>query len=218
MNKNRIRALVAAMIPATVQAHCDTADGPAVTDGRRALATGNINYALKWIPADGEAELRQVFDKAQQIRPLGEEAAELADRLFLETLVRLHRLAEGVGFTGILPTGTAIDPVVAAADAALALGSDAGLLPMVPEERRAELDRRFLSAVALAEYDVDDVDAGREYLAAYVDFFKYAEGEEHEHHGRGHQSHEHHPHGQPTHEDLALAGFVPSAHGHTCGH
>ena len=198
MVKNRIRALVAKAMPATVHAHCDTADGPAVTDGRTALATGNINYALKWIPADGEAGLRQIFDKGQQIRPLGGEAAEVADQLFLETLVRLHRLAEGVGFTGIQPTGTAVDPVVTAADAALSLGEDADLLPLVPEERRAELDRRFRTAMALGEFDVDDVDAGRRYLTAYVDFFKYAEGEDHEHHG---------------HEE-----FVHSAQSKSCGH
>ncbi len=198
MNINRIRALVAKAMPVTVHAHCDTADGPAVTDGRRALETRNVNYALKWIPADGEVELRQAFDKAQQIRPLGEEAAELADHLFLETLVRLHRLAEGVGFTGIQPSGSAIDPVVVAADAALTSGSTADLLPLVPEERRAELDRRFRTALALGEFEVDDVDAGRRYLAAYVDFFKYAEGEDHEHHGNGQLAH--------------------SAHGNTCGH
>lgn len=198
MTKNRIRALIAKVMPAVVHAHCDTADGPAVTDGWRALESGNVNHALKWIPADGEVELRQMFDKAQQIRPLGEEVAALADQLFLETLVRLHRLAEGVGFTGIQPSGTAIDPVVVAADAALTSGSTADLLPLVPEERRAELDRRFRTALALGEFDVDDVDAGRRYLAAYVDFFKYAEGEDHEHHG---------------HDQLAHSG-----HGNTCGH
>jgi hypothetical protein len=201
MTKNRIRELIAKVMPAVVHAHCDTADGPAVADGRRALETGNVNYALKWIPVDGEDELRQVFDTAQRIRPLGEEAAELADQLFLEALVRLHRWAEGVGFTGIQPTGTTIDPVVVAADAALALGSPEDLLPLVPEERRAELDRRFRTAVALGEFDVDEVDAGRRYLAAYVDFFKYAEGEDPEHQGH---------HG---HADLAHSGL-----GNTCGH
>ena len=111
---NRIVAALAAWWPATVEAHCDTADGPAVTDGRRALSTGNINYALKWIPAEGEVELRDVFDKALKVRTLGVEAAELAERLFLETLVRIHRMGEGVGFTGIQAEGTQIDPVVAA--------------------------------------------------------------------------------------------------------
>src|SRR5665647_917977 len=192
---NRIVTLLAALRPATVQAHCDTAEGPAVKDGRKALATGNINYALKWIPADGEAELRDIFDKALRVRTLGVDAAELADRLFLETMVRIHRMGEGVGFTGIQPVGTRIDPVVTAADEAIAQGSDAVLLPMVPQERRAELDKRFHAVLAIKDFDVDDVAAGRRYLAAYVSFFKYAEGEDHEHHGHERLVHSAHDHG-----------------------
>lgn len=184
-----VARLLSALRPAVVQAHCDTADGPAAQDGRRALETGNVNHALKWIPAEGEAELRDVFEKALRVRAAGGEAAGLADRLFLETLVRLHRMGEGVGFTGLQPSGAQVDPVVAAADAAIASGSDAELLALVPEDRRTGLDERFQAAVALQDFDVDDVDAGRHYLAAYVDFFKYAEGEEH-HHGHE-QAHTH---------------------------
>lgn len=188
----RIRVL-AALTPPTVQAHCDTAEGPAVKDGRAALATGNINRALKWIPVEGEVELRDVFEKALTVRGLGAEAAELADRLFLETLVRIHRMGEGVGFTGIQPVGAQVDPVVVAADEAIAQGSDAALVSMVPEPRRTELDKRFRAALAVKDFDVDDVAAGRRYLAAYVNLFKYAEGEVrgdeqkgHEHLGHGH--------------------------------
>lgn len=188
---NRIVTLLAALKPVTVQAHCDTAEGPAVKDGHKALETGNINYALKWVPADGEAEMRDVFEKALKVRTLGAEAAELADRLFLETMVRIHRIGEGVGFTGIQPVGTQIDPVVKAADEAIAVGSDADLLPMVPQERRADLDKRFQAALAIKDFDVDDVAAARRYVAAYVSFFKYAEGEDHEHHGHEGHGHEH---------------------------
>lgn len=188
---NRIVTLLAAMKPVNVQAHCDTAEGPAVKDGRKALETGNINYALKWIQADGEAEMREVFEKALKVRTLGTEAAELADRLFLETMVRIHRMGEGVGFTGIQPAGTQIAPVVKAADEAIDLGSDADLLPMVPEERRAELDKRFRAALTIKDFGVDDVATARRYVAAYVSFFKYAEGEDHEHHGQAAHAHEH---------------------------
>lgn len=188
---NRIVTLLATLKPVTVQAHCDTAEGPAVQDGRKALETGNINYALKWIPADGEAEMRDVFEKALKVRTLGSEAGELADRLFLETMVRIHRMAEGVGFTGIQPAGTQIDPVVKAADEAIAVGSDADLLPMAPQERRAELDKRFQAALAIKDFDVDDVAAARRYISAYVSFFKFAEGEDHAHHAQTAHSHEH---------------------------
>lgn len=191
----QLATLTSALTPATVEAHCDTFEGPAVKDGLKALETGNVNYALKWIPAAGETELRSVFDKALTVRALGADAAELADRLFLETMVRIHRMGEGVGFTGIQPAGTAVDAVVTAADAAIALGSDAHLLPLAPEERRAELDARFEAALAVKDFDVDDVVAGRRYLAAYVNFFTYAEGEDHDHH-----EHAEHDHVELTHE------------------
>ena len=190
--RRAVTRVLSSLRPAVVQAHCDTADGPAAQDARRALETGNVHHALKWIPADGEAELRDVFEKARRVRTAGGEAAELADRLFVETLVRLHRMGEGVGFTGVQPSGAHVDPVVGAADAAIASGSDEELLPLVPEERRTELDERFQAAVALQGFDVDDVAAGRRYLAAYVDFFKYAEGEDHHGHAHG-AAHTHEP-------------------------
>ena len=52
------------------------------------------------------------------------------------------------------------------------------------DERWDELERRFDQAVALKGFDVDDLAAAREYMEAYVSFFKYAEGHDHDH---GHQ-------------------------------
>ena len=191
-----LRSLLEAILP-SAHAHCDTADGPAVTDGRRALETGNLNLALKWIQSDAEAELAEVFDKARAVRKLGPQAAEVADRLFLETLVRLHRMGEGVGFTGIQPSGTTVDPIVVAADRALDMGEDRELMALAPAERRDELHRRFIVALGKKAFDVDDVPAARDFVAAYVSFFKFAEGEDHEH---GHQAHgtaaDAHHHGQ----------------------
>ena len=185
--RSALTRTLSALRPAVVQAHCDTDDGPAVTAGRRALDTGNVNHALPWIPADGEAELRAVFDRA--LRVLGPEAAELADRHFLETLVRIHRMGEGVGFTGIKPAGTGVEPVVAAADAALVSGDDAAVLALVPDERRARLHELFVAARARRDHDVDDLAAARAWVAAYVAFVKTAEG--HEHAGHEHGGHAH---------------------------
>ncbi len=175
-----------AMIPRRASAHCDTEDGPAVNDGRKALETGNVNHALKWIFPEGEAELRPIFDKAVRVRALGAEAAEVADRYFLENLVRIHRAGEGASYDGIKPTGTVLDPRVVAADQAMENGELKPLLALIPADKHAELQRRFDKARALQQFDVDDVAAGRAYIAAYVSFFKYAEGEEHDH---GHHHH-----------------------------
>ncbi|MEE2032892.1 DUF6448 family protein [Rhodococcus chondri] len=179
------RSLAAALIqPAS--AHCDTEDGPAVQDGRRALETGNPNYALKWVHAEGEEEVRASFDAAQAAR--GRQDADRAARAFLETLVRVHRAGEGAGFDGIQPTGTELPAEVVAADAALDAGTIEPLRGLIPDDRWDELQKRFTVALAKKGFDVDDLDAARDYVAAYVQFFKYAEGEDDHHH---HGSHDH---------------------------
>jgi hypothetical protein len=69
------------LIPRRASAHCDTEDGPTVSDGRIALHTGNINHALKWIMPGGEARLRPILEEAIKVRALEGEAAELADSM-----------------------------------------------------------------------------------------------------------------------------------------
>ncbi|HEX6887025.1 MAG TPA: DUF6448 family protein [Candidatus Nanopelagicales bacterium] len=180
-----VRAL-ARLIVQPADAHCDTEDGPAVTDGRRALASGNINHALKWVSAGSEDEVRGAFAAARAARATGGEVSERAERAFLETLVRVHRAGEGEGFDGIQPTGTALPPQVVAADRALAEGTIDPLRGLIPDDRWPELQRRFDAALAKKGFDVDDLAAAREYVEAYVRFFKYAEGEEHAHTGAHH--------------------------------
>jgi hypothetical protein len=165
----------------TASAHCDTEDGPAATDGRRALETGKVNIALKWVHQSDEEEVRDAFTRAVALRDLSPEARNVADRYFLDVLIRVHRAGEGAGFDGIKPTGAHVPPQVVAADEALSSGRIDPLRGLVEDERWDELERRFDHAVALKGFDVDDLAAARKYMEAYVSFFKYAEGHDHDH-------------------------------------
>lgn len=189
---HRIARSAIGLIVRPASAHCDTADGPAVTDGRRALESGNVNIALKWVLAEGEAEVREAFDRARRVRSAGGEAAELADQWFLENLVRIHRAGEGAGYDGIKPIGTVIPPQVRAADKALDHGSIEPLRGLIDAERWPELEQRFDKALALKRFDDNDLAAARSYMDAYVSFFKYAEGHDHDHHH--HAAHAGHGH------------------------
>lgn len=63
----------------------------------------------------------------------------------------------------------------------------------MPADRFDELAIRFERARAKRNFAVDDVKAGRDFIAAYVSYFKYAEGEEHDHGqltGHGHHHHD----------------------------
>ncbi|QIK72945.1 hypothetical protein G7070_12555 [Propioniciclava coleopterorum] len=193
------------LLPAA-RAHCDTEGGPVVTDGRRSLSDGDLDHALKWIPADAEPELRDVFADAIAVRAMAAQAQRVADRLFLETLVRLHRAGEGVAFTGIERGAVTLPPEVVAADEALVSGDIVPLRELVPPERRDELGRRFAAARALRGYDLSDVAAGRAYVAAYVDFVHYAEGHEHAHEHAAHEhAHDHAGHDADAHPEPAHA-------------
>jgi len=161
-------------------AHCDTMDGPLVKDAQKALSQNNVNIVLKWIPANDEAELKDAFIQTLKVRSLSSDAEKLADKSFFETLVRIHRAGEGVPFTGVKPSGTPIDEKILAADKAIELGNLTPFEGLVPQKEKAELTQLFNHVQSLKKFDVTNVEAGRKYIAAYVQFFKFAEGESHE--------------------------------------
>lgn len=176
-----LTALLMLLSTGITLAHCDTMEGPVIKDAKLALDVNNINYALKWIRETDEAELREAFALTMKVRKLGPEAQTLADRYFFDTLVRIHRNGEGVGFTGVKPAGTPVDERILAADKAMEACNLSPLTGKIPEEMKHELHIRFDKVMSLKNFDVNNVRAGREYVAAYVSFFKFAEGEEHEH-------------------------------------
>jgi len=57
--------------------HCDTRDGPVVKACKKALETGNVNYALIWIPAISEPELKAAFERTLKVRSIGKDAQDL---------------------------------------------------------------------------------------------------------------------------------------------
>lgn len=156
-------------------AHCDTWDGPVIADARAALASGNLAPVLKWVSPAAEAEVRETFSRALAVRALGPEARALADRSFFETVVRLHRAGEGEPYTGIQPAGAEIEPAVAAADRALDDGSLDSLVKLVTAAAERGLRERHARVTQARRRAGESVEAGREYVAAYVDFVHFAE-------------------------------------------
>jgi hypothetical protein len=165
----------ALLLPRAASAHCDTIDGPVVTAAKLALKTGDVTPALKWVRKTDEPEIRVAFVRTLNVRSLSPEAREMADNYFFETLVRVHRAGEGEPYTGLKPAGTEVEPGVAAADKALEVGSADALVKQVTAEVASGIRQRF-AHVQEASKDAElGVEAGRQYVAAYVEFIHYVE-------------------------------------------
>lgn len=168
-------ALALLITPRLALAHCDTLDGPVVSDARTALADGDVTPVLKWVKADDEPEIRKAFDKTLSVRKLDAGARDLADTYFFETLVRVHRAGEGAPYTGLKAAG-AVEPVVAKADLALEQGSGADLAKTIASHVEQGILERFGHASETKKHANDSVDAGRKHVEAYVTYVHYVEG------------------------------------------
>ena len=89
------------------------------------------------------------------------------------------------------PSGTPIDEKILAADKSIESGNLAPLKDKVSKDKLPELIKRFNKVMSLRNFDVNNVAAGREYIEGYVQFFKFAEGEEDEHNPRNIEAGEH---------------------------
>ena len=166
---------VTGLLPAPAHAHCDGLDGPVVRAAEEALAKSDVDLVLIWVPRDDEAEIRAAFARTLEVRKLGPGARDLADAYLFETLVRVHRAAEGASFTGLKPAGRDLGPAIPAADRALESGAVAPLTSLLVEAVREGLLERYRLAREARSYRTDDVAAGRKYIDAYVSFIHYVE-------------------------------------------
>lgn len=177
MKQAWIAALVAAglsLSAGTARAHCDTMDGPLIPEAKAALEAGDVTPTLKWIQADNEAEVKAAFAQAVVVRAQGPEAKELADRYFLETLVRLHRAGEGAPYVGL--KDEPVEPIVALADQALADGSAEAMIQKMNNHLTRAVQEKFNRALEAGKNKDKSVEAGREYVEAYVVYMHFVEG------------------------------------------
>ena len=182
-------------LPAQALAHCDTLDGPVIQDARKALAAKDVTPALKWVSQENEPAVKKSFNEA--LAAVGTKNADAKQQEFFEDLVKIHRAGEGAPFTGLKPAG-AVEPAVAEADKALVSGSSAALVKMVTDAVASGIKERYERAYAAYQHKDDSVAAGREFVAAYVEYTHYVErlylgASPKGAHGEHHEETEHHP-------------------------
>lgn len=161
--------------PTGLSAHCDGMDGPVVKAAKKALETGNISLVLIWVQKQDEETIQRAFEKTLAVRKLNSEAKELADMYFFETLVRIHRAGEGAPYTGLKPAGRDLGPAIPAADQAIDSGSEKVLMKILKENVQEGVLEHFKEALERKKFNENDVERGREFVKAYVEFVHYVE-------------------------------------------
>ncbi len=181
-------------------AHCDGLDGPVVKAAQKALDSGNLSPVLIWVQKRDEPEIEKAFQKTLAVRRLDPQAKELAETYFFETLIRIHRAGEGASYTGLKPAGRDLGPAIPAADKALESGSARALTKILTDAVQDGVGDRFKEVIAKRTFQSDDVEAGRRYVKAYVEFIHYIE-RNYEAAKNPAEGHYPEPQGTPAHKD-----------------
>jgi len=154
--------------------HCDSLDGPVVTAARQALEADDVDLVLPFVPEQAEGEVRAMFASVQPARQHGEAVREVADRLFFETVVRLHRAGEGAPYTGLKPSGLDVGPVIPLAERAIETGSAKPVADYLTDVLNDELKHRLDQVNALATVKDQSLAEARQYVEAMLGFEVYS--------------------------------------------
>lgn len=158
-----------------VSAHCDSYDGPVITDANKALENNNVNLILKWVSESQEAEIKDLFRKTYNLKSGDKEVYAIVEKHFLETLVRLHRETEGAPFTGLKPAGQ-VAPIVKMADNSIETDSVQELTSRFLGHIEKVVNEKFQTVSQLSAQKDNSIEQGRAYVKAYVDYVHLLEG------------------------------------------
>ena len=153
--------------------HCDSLDGPVVTAARQALESDDVQAVLPYVPLRDEDEIRSVFESVREARGSNGQAREVADRLFFETVVRLHRMGEGAPYSGLKPAGLPVGPVIPLAERAIEDGSPKPVVEYLTEVLNTQLEHRLAEVSRLAAVKDRSTADARAYVEAALGFQVY---------------------------------------------
>jgi hypothetical protein len=159
-------------INGSAAAHCDTLDGPVIQDAPKGLETKDVTPVLKWVQAKDEKSVKDSFNKALAIR--GKKHQATAEMKFFETLVKIHRAGEGASFRGLKPASE-MEPIILEADKSLSGGSVDSLAKMETGAVDQGIRQRYQKAAETLKHKDESVQAGREFVAAHVEYTLYVE-------------------------------------------
>ena len=163
---------VVSFLPNTTQGHCDRMNGPVAKAARQALENGDFESIQIWLGKEQQQELRQSYQRALDVYQQKGTAGKLAERYFIENAVRLHRAAEGMPFTGVKPAQP-LPEDLKVAEKALKSGNADKVTGLLKKEIEQNVNKWHRKAVQAKKNKDESVEAGREWVDAYVKYIIY---------------------------------------------
>jgi uncharacterized protein YeeX (DUF496 family) len=157
-----------------MDAYCDTLEHPIVKTAHIAFEKRDIAPIMMWVKEEKGIEIQNLFKKTLIVRNKGKEAQEIADRYFLETLMRLHLAGEGETSTGLKPAEV-VEPAVIEEDKALESESVDALIKFITRKIKEGIHERFAKVKEAGKHADHTIEANRKYMEAYIQFTHYAE-------------------------------------------
>lgn len=154
--------------------HCDSLDGPVVTAARQALKAEDVELVLPYVHAEGESEVRRMFDMVLPVRRQSAETRAVADQLFFETVVRVHRAGDSAPYSGIKPAGLSVGRVIPLAEHSVQSGSSEALVAFLSDVLRDEFTSRLEHVKLLEAMKHLSLDFARKHVDAMLGFEVYA--------------------------------------------
>ena len=170
-----LAALLLALSAGSLRAHCNAENGPVAEAARAALEKEELAEVAIWVGQEQEDELRAKYERCLGVFAQGGDAAELAERYFVETAVRLHREAEGMPYTGLKEAGP-LPPDIAKAEKALETGNLEPLSDFLSREMKRKTQALFRNARQTEKHKQESVEKGRDWVDAYVRYVIYVHG------------------------------------------
>ena len=99
---------------------------------------------------------------------------EIGDRLFFETVVRVHRAGEGAPYTGLKPAGLDVGPVIPLAERAIETDRLVAVAKYLTGVMHDELKHRLEIVNSLAAIKDESMSSARDYVEAVLGFQVYS--------------------------------------------
>ena len=153
--------------------HYDPQNAPVMKAAKMALATGNANYILIWVPEESENKLKNLLEKTCCEGSPRKNTQNHAIDWYFETVNRLHYAYGWPHYSGMKSGEFDEKSIVLMVERAIETGNLEEIIGVIPNTHSGEIRQRFCDVMNKRNYNVNNIAAGRDYVSSVIEFTVY---------------------------------------------